>query len=440
MSNLLRITNKIEALGIWDSIPSDSINSVDIEFEFAEDWKNLLCVAQFTQGEKTYNVVIENNRCVLPTELKIGNVMLSVFGTKTDGTPFRETSIPFCFEIYDAGFSSTAETPIPPTPDLYEQLIDKFAHSNGVAALNGKTGNVDIVADEGISVDDTETGKIKIKNTAKVTVDTEMSDTSENPVQNKVVKGYVDNVATDMLKYVDNQDNATKDELNPKIAQKLDTIGGGTVSGNVEFTGDVIVQNAPTAPKSAVNKEYADSLKTVIDAEMSDTSENPVQNKVVKGYIDDKTKQGRLIYQTTLTEDIHQISISKDSNGQEFLLNNIAVIVCIPTSPTLNRFAYLSLKINNFIPYNNQTIIDKSEEGKKHVVIFRCDRDNGLWSRMVGTGLNQMYTNINVAAVKGAEFWDYYVNRFEPATSITLAPTGADRVIPKGTKIEVYGR
>ena len=56
MSNLLRITNKIEALGIWDSIPSDSINSVVIEFEFAEDWKNLLCVAQFTQGEKTYNV------------------------------------------------------------------------------------------------------------------------------------------------------------------------------------------------------------------------------------------------------------------------------------------------------------------------------------------------------------------------------------------------
>lgn len=196
MSNLLRITNKIETLGIWDSIPSDSINSVDIEFEFAEDWKNLLCVAQFTQGEKTYNVVIENNRCVLPTELKIGNVMLSVFGTKTDGTPFRETSIPFCFEIYDAGFSSTAETPIPPTPDLYEQLIDKFS-KDVVNSLNGKTGKVDIVADEGISVDDTEVGKIKIKSTATITVDSEMSDTSENPVQNKVVKKYAD----DKIKY-----------------------------------------------------------------------------------------------------------------------------------------------------------------------------------------------------------------------------------------------
>ena len=487
MSNLLRITNKIEALGIWDSIPSDSINSVVIEFEFAEDWKNLLCVAQFTQGEKTYNVVIENNRCVLPTELKIGNVMLSVFGTKTDGTPFRETSIPFCFEIYDAGFTSTAETPIPPTPDLYEQLIDKFAHSNGVAALNGKTGNVDIVADEGISVDDTETGKIKIKSTAKVTVDTEMSDTSGNPVQNKVVKKYVDeghtvklvgililDIAEQGLYYTDQilyqgksltfSDfcfilyskgpngrktviviSSTGIEILDLLNMKTKPIYNYTIIDDVlsDISNNAIANKVVTQAllqQEIDLKNYADTLKTTVDSEMSDTSENPVQNKVVKGYVDDKTKQGRLIYQTTLTEDVHQISIYKDSSGQEFSLNNFAVIVCIPASPTLNSFSYLSLKINDFTPYNNQTVITKGEEGKKHVVIFRCDRDNGLWSRMAGTSLNQTYTDYYTPSTKGVEFWDYYVNKFEPATAITLAPTGADRVMPKGTKIEVYGR
>ena len=180
-----------------------------------------------------------------------------------------------------------------------------------------------------------------------------------------------------------------------------------------------------------------------IDAEMSDTSENPVQNKAVKGYIDDKTKQGHLIYQTTLTEDVHQISISKDSNGQEFLLNNFAVIVCIPASPTLNSFSYLSLTINNFTPYRNNTVITKGEEGKKHVVIYRCDRDNGLWSRMAGTTLNESYTYLYMPSIKGVEFWDYYVNnvnKFEAARNITLSPTGEDSVIPKGTKIEVYRR
>ena len=487
MSNLLRITNKIEALGIWDSIPSDSINSVVIEFEFAEDWKNLLCVAQFTQGEKTYNVVIENNRCVLPTELKIGTVVLSVYGTKTDGTPFRETSIPFCFEIYDAGFSSTAETPIPPTPDLYEQLIDKFAHSSGVAALNGKTGEVDIVADEGISVDDTETGKIKIKSTAKITVDTEMSETSENPVQNKVVKKYVDeghtvklisplnlDVAEQGLYYTDTieyqgkglvfsdfcfilyskefDDRKTVIVVSSTGIEKLNLLNMKTEPiYNYTIIDDVLsdISNNAIANKVVTQallqqeidlKNYADSLKVTVDPEMSDTSENPVQNKAVKGYIDDKTKQGRLIYQTTLTEDVHQISISKDSNGQEFLLNNIAVIVCIPASPTLNTFAYLSLQINDFRPYYNNTVITKGEEGKKHVVIFRCDRDNGLWSRMAGTALNQIYTRFWMPSLKGVEYWDYYVNKFEAARNITLLPTGEDSVIPKGTKIEVYGR
>ena len=79
MSNLLRITNKIEALGIWDSIPSDSINSVVIEFEFAEDWKNLLCVAQFTQGEKTYNVVIEHSQ---KSSNALGPVLLLKFSKR----------------------------------------------------------------------------------------------------------------------------------------------------------------------------------------------------------------------------------------------------------------------------------------------------------------------------------------------------------------------
>ena len=202
-------------------------------------------------------------------------------------------------------------------------------------------------------------------------------------------------------------------EISAEVAKKLNK-SGGVMSGNIDMAGNKIENIAlPVADNDAASKKY----------------------------IDDKTKQGRLIYQTTLTEDVRQISISKDSSGQEFLLNNIAVIVCIPASPTLNSFSYLSLKINDFFPINNQTVIAKGEEGKKHVVIFRCDRDNGLWSQMAGTGLNQIYTDYIMPSLKGVEYWSYYVKKFEPATAITLEPTGgADRIIPKGTKIEVYGR
>ena len=468
MSNLLRITNKIEALGIWDSIPSDSINSVVIEFEFSEDWKNLLCVAQFTQSEKTYNVVIENNRCVLPTELKIGNVMLSVFGTKTDGTPFRETSIPFCFEIYDAGFSSTAETPIPPTPDLYEQLIDKFAHSSGVAALNGKTGNVDIVADEGISVDDTETGKIKIKSTAKVTVDTEMSETSENPVQNKAIKGYVDNVATDMLKYVDNQDNATKDELRPEIAQKLDTINGGTVSGNVEFTGDVMVQNAPTAPKSAVNKEYADSLKTVIDAEFSETSENPVQNKVIYEnllylYDDLNNSLSRLqnqidenhppepidrLFYTKTTQEVSAIEIYSDT--KPYRLREFYYAISIPASPELKSLDSVKTTIvtegRSTLSFSGRTIIKGGTLGNYHRYIVVARSSCGFWDFNTGILVDAQKASSTrnivgcVPDSVGAVTALYNNEKKMRAKKITISTTQNTAVFPIGTEIEVYGR
>ena len=480
MSNLLRITNKIEALGIWDSIPSDSINSVVIEFEFAEDWKNLLCVAQFTQGEKTYNVVIENNRCVLPTELKIGTVVLSVYGTKTDGTPFRETSIPFCFEIYDAGFSSTAETPIPPTPDLYEQLIDKFAHSSGVAALNGKTGEVDIVADEGISVDDTETGKIKIKSTAKITVDTEMSETSENPVQNKVVKGYVDNIATQFNSALDNKidksdetiakktyvDQKTQ-EVYDEAVKKLDTVDGGTVSGNVKFTGDVIVQNAPTAPKSAVNKEYADSLKTVIDAEFSDTSENPVQNKVIyenflylqddfnsslsalQDQIDEKNPQmnGKRLFYTKTTEEVKAITIS--SKGEPWKLKEFYLGIYIPASPELNSLDYIQTSVTaSMVPkykFTGRTVITGGTLGNFHRYIVFAHTGNGFWRFNSGISLNTEKPE-NLVALNcisdGMGIVTYVRNIPEEqlrAKEITISTTSTTATFPIGTEIEVYG-
>lgn len=328
---------------------------------------------------------------------------------------------------------------------------------------------------------------IAVKEAIKTVIDPEMSDTSENTVQNKAIKKYVDeghtvklvgmlnlDIAEQGLYYTDTigyqgkvlafsdfrfilyskGPNDRKDVIAVSstgikilnlLNMKMEPIYNYTIIDDIlsDISNNAIANKVVTQAllqQEIDLKNYADSLKTTVDAEISDTSENPVQNKAVKGYVDDKTKQGSLIYQTTLTEDVRQISISKDSNGQEFLLNNFAVIVCIPASPTLNSFSFLSLKINNFIPYNNQTIITKGEEGKKHVVIFRCDRDNGLWSRMVGTSLNQIYTDFYMPSIKGVEFWDYYVNKFEAARNITLSPTGADSVIPKGTKIEVYGR
>ena len=130
MTNKVKVTSEVEKLGVWNNIPSDSVNSVKIKFEFAEDWNDLICTAQFTQGENTYNILIEDNECIVPAELTEGEFELSVFGAKSDGTAYRATSVSLVEDIYGSGFVGDGETPIPPTPDLYDQLITKFATSN----------------------------------------------------------------------------------------------------------------------------------------------------------------------------------------------------------------------------------------------------------------------------------------------------------------------
>ena len=62
----------------------------------------------------------------------------------------------------------------------------------------------------------------------------------------------------------------------PTIGKHYDLDTDGTLANNSDST---------IASQKAV-KTYVDNNKTVVDAALSDTSENPVQNKVVKAAID----------------------------------------------------------------------------------------------------------------------------------------------------------
>ena len=100
---------------------------------------------------------------------------------------------------------------------------------------------------------------------ATVTVDSALSDSSTNPVQNKVIKA----------------------ELDKKI---------GTVpSAGADVVGGVKADDATAADTQPVRKGADGKLYTAptsggttitVDSEMSDTSTNPVQNKVAKAYMD----------------------------------------------------------------------------------------------------------------------------------------------------------
>mgnify|MGYP003228091475 CR=1 FL=1 len=122
-------------------IASDQIAFVSVKFVFDGAWKTLHKVVQFTQCEETYNVVLgtEGTTCLLPAELHPGAVKMSLFGYDAESdTTLRATTVPVTLHIRPSGFVEDGTTPIPPTPDLYTQLLKKLSEMQ--AGANGKDG------------------------------------------------------------------------------------------------------------------------------------------------------------------------------------------------------------------------------------------------------------------------------------------------------------
>jgi len=141
MMKFLVKQQKIEALE-REVIASDQIAFVSVKFMFDGAWKTLHKVVQFTQCEETYNVVLgtEGTTCLLPAELHPGAVKMSLFGYDAESdTTLRATTVPVTLHIRPSGFVADGDTPIPPTLDLYTQLLKKLSEMQ--TGANGKDGS-----------------------------------------------------------------------------------------------------------------------------------------------------------------------------------------------------------------------------------------------------------------------------------------------------------
>lgn len=119
-------------------IASDQIAFVKIHFVFDNSWKPLHKVVQFSQDEFTYNRVLgfDDTSCLLPAELTPGAVKMSLFGYDAASTEtVRATTVVKTLNIRPSSFDGESGSPIPPTPDLYQQLLQKISEKGG----NGKS-------------------------------------------------------------------------------------------------------------------------------------------------------------------------------------------------------------------------------------------------------------------------------------------------------------
>lgn len=122
----LKCTGQEMKIAVDERIADKYINANTVKFEFCKRWAGMVITAQFTQNGKTYSVLVDNltKTVTMPNEITVGEVAISAFGVHPV-TGVRITSIPILKKVDKSGYVDDGETPIPPTPDLYDQLISE---------------------------------------------------------------------------------------------------------------------------------------------------------------------------------------------------------------------------------------------------------------------------------------------------------------------------
>ncbi len=110
------------------------------------------------------------------------------------------------------------------------------------------------------------------------TVDTEMSDSSTNAVQNKVIKAYVDSKDIQVSEMP-----IPVAEFVEKIVQFVGTTAGGFTQG---YFYKCTETDTDVYEWVNISVQSGGGGGGDIDTQMSDTSTNAVQNKVIKAYVD----------------------------------------------------------------------------------------------------------------------------------------------------------
>ena len=191
------------------------IQYVQFRFTFDGDWRRFHKVVQFTQCDETYNIVLgtDGTSLYLPAELHVGAVKMSVFGYDTESdTTVRATTVPVTLNIRPSGFVGDDEPPIPPTPDLYAQLLKKIEEAGHGA--DGKSA-YEIAVEHGYVGTETE-WLASLKGEPGETPDmSEYPKTSEVTI---IVEREIEAATGDFHSHAN---KATLDRLTPELMQEL---------------------------------------------------------------------------------------------------------------------------------------------------------------------------------------------------------------------------
>ena len=259
-----------------------NVNTYTCNFDIVCDIPNLIWFCVFKQGDNIYSQHITDGSCVIPYEVlsDVKPLYIGCYGTNADDG-IKRVSTNFVYFDVKQGAYSEATAPETPTPDLWESLIGKtvpYIGDNGnwfIYDMKTKSyvdssypscgsGGIDTpgLANKDLSnVSNTDFAN-KFEKTYSaglpetvLKVDGNFSASSMNPIQNRVV--------TEKIKDIDDKLDKTK--------HKADTDLSNVSNEAFEEKFNEVFPEGTGGSGSTI---------TVDDA-LSETSTNPIQNKVV---------------------------------------------------------------------------------------------------------------------------------------------------------------
>lgn len=217
-------------------------------------------------------------------------------------------------------------------------------------------------------------------------------------------------------------------------------------NGATPLTGE---ETFPIVQLGVTKKAQISDIIMTVDTEMSDTSNNSVQNKVVKAYADGLAKY-RIISDVTITEDIGTYSISQDSNGKEFDLRKMFFLFIGKFDAALSNRA-LSLRTNGgyqYLAYRGYTLAENHEcafwlEAEN---FLRTDKNSGIKSTYSATllqqftnGLAQGLSGNNVAVNSDISFQKRHKNYPHPMSEIIFGVHNGTIKMKSGSRFILLG-
>ena len=214
---------------------------------------------RFSQCDEVYSVVLgtDGTTLYLPAELHAGAVKMAVFGYDTESdTTVRATTVPVTLNIRESGFEGD-DPPIPPTPDLYTQLLKRIEDAEH--GLDGKSA-YEIAVEHGYVGTEEESLK------GKDGITPDMSEYPKTTEVQNIVETVIQPVAEESHTHPNKE---TLDRLTPELLQELDGLQQFEDSTTYEIqTLNEAVENLRPSTHSHANLDVLNALTAALLADL----------------------------------------------------------------------------------------------------------------------------------------------------------------------------